>query len=189
MLFRSTISETTVHDWVVRRLGGILSSVGHRVKIHSITPATGKGRGDVEIRDYVVLQKPRDLTDCLPPPRTLILDFALTHTRFGKSHLSSLGQLTHTRRTDGAPEPEGVLRTVVRAKIHHYRQLYINRPEPIAFMPVAVDTVGRIYEDRPYSAPGLMKHVDVKFRSVQESHGIKLGEIHFDRAQLGRCTD
>jgi hypothetical protein len=27
------------------------------------------------------------------------------------------------------------------------RQLYINRPEPIAFIPVAVDTTGRIYED------------------------------------------
>jgi hypothetical protein len=51
--------------------------------------------------------------------------------------MSSLGQLTHTRRTDGAPEPDGALRTVTRAKIHHYRQLYINRPEPIAFMPVA----------------------------------------------------
>ena len=35
----------------------------------------------------------------------------------------------------------------MRTKIHHYRQLYINRPEPIAFMPVAVDTAGRIYED------------------------------------------
>jgi hypothetical protein len=86
----------------------------------------------VEIRDYVILQKPRDLTDCLPPPRTLILDFTLTHTRFGKSQLSSLGQLTHTRRTDGAPEPDGALRTVTRAKIRHYRQLYINHPEPIA---------------------------------------------------------
>ena len=61
--------------------------------------------------------------------------------------LSSLGQLTNTRRTDGGPEPDGVLRTVARAKIRHYRQLYINRPEPIAFMPVAVDTTGRIYED------------------------------------------
>jgi hypothetical protein len=101
----------------------------------------------VEIRDYVVLQKPRDLTDCLPPARTLILDFTLTHTRFGKSQLSSLGQLTHTRRTDGAPEPDGALRTVARAKIRHYRQLYINRPEPISFMPVAVDTAGCINED------------------------------------------
>jgi hypothetical protein len=101
----------------------------------------------VEMRDYVILQKPRDLTDCLPPPRTLILDFTLTHTRFGKSQLSSLGQLTQTSRTDGVPEPDGALRTVARAKIHHYRQFYINRPEPIAFIPVAVDTDGRIYED------------------------------------------
>jgi hypothetical protein len=103
-------AATQVHDWVVYRLGVILGSVGHRVKIHNITPTTVKERGVVEIRDYVVLQKPRDLTDCLPPPRTLILDFILTHTRFGRSQLSSLGQLTHTRRTDGAPEPDGDLR-------------------------------------------------------------------------------
>jgi hypothetical protein len=36
---------------------------------------------------------------------------------------------------------------VPRAKIRHYRQLYINRPEPIAFIPVVVDTADRIYED------------------------------------------
>jgi hypothetical protein len=131
----------------VRRLGGILSSVDHRVKVHNITPATGKDRGDVEIRDYVILQKPRDLTDCLPPPRTLILDFTLTYTRFGKSQLSSLGQLTHTRRTDGVPEPDGALKTVARPKIRHYRQLYLNPQDPIAFIPVSVDTSGRVYDD------------------------------------------
>ena len=131
----------------MHRLGDILSSVGHQVKVHNITPASGNERGDVEIRDYVILQKPRDLTDCLPPPRTLILDFTLTHTRFGKSQLSSLGQLTHKRRTDGAPEPDGALKTVARAKIRHYRELYINRPDPIAFIPVDVDTSGRVYDD------------------------------------------
>jgi hypothetical protein len=31
-----------VHDWVVYKLGALLGSVGHRVKIHNITPATGK---------------------------------------------------------------------------------------------------------------------------------------------------
>ena len=133
-------AATQVHDWSVYRLGGILGSVGHRVKIHKITPDTDKERGDVEIRDYVVLQKPRDGTDCLPPPRTLILDFTMTHQRFGRSQLSSLGQLTHTRRSDGAPEPDGALRTVTRAKIRHYRQLYINCPEPIDFMTVTVGT-------------------------------------------------
>jgi hypothetical protein len=59
----------------------ILGSVGHRVKIHKITPATGKERGDLEIKDYVVLQKPQEQADRLPPPRTLILDFTLTHTQ------------------------------------------------------------------------------------------------------------
>jgi len=59
----------------------------------------------------------------------------------------SLGQLTHTSRSDGAPEPDGALRTVTREKILHYRQLYVDRPEPIAFMPVAVDTGVRIYDD------------------------------------------
>ncbi len=129
------------------RLDVILGSVGHRVKIHNITPVTDKERGDVEMRDYVVLQNPRDLTDCLPPPRTLILDFTLTHTCFGRSQLSSLGHLTHTRRTDGSPETDGALKTGVSPKIRNYRQLYINHPEPIVFMPVAVDTSGRIYED------------------------------------------
>jgi hypothetical protein len=34
-------------------LGVILGSVGHRVKIHKITPVTGKESGDLEIKDYV----------------------------------------------------------------------------------------------------------------------------------------
>ena len=36
---------------------------------------------------------------------------------------------------------------MTRAKIIHYRQLYLNRPDPIVFMPVTVDTSGRIYDD------------------------------------------
>jgi hypothetical protein len=48
-------STSQVYDWVVYRLGVILGSVGHKVKKHKITPATGKERGDLEITDYVVL--------------------------------------------------------------------------------------------------------------------------------------
>ncbi len=36
---------------------------------------------------------------------------------------------------------------MVRKKIIHYLQLYLDRPEPIAFMPGGVDTSGRIYDD------------------------------------------
>ena len=57
------------------------------------------------------------------------------------------GQLTHTRRSDGAPEPDGALQKVARDKIRHYRQKYLNRPYPIVFMPVDVDTSDRIYDD------------------------------------------
>ncbi len=33
------------------------------------------------------------------------------------------------------------------AKIRHYRNLYLNRPDPIAFIPLAVDTTGRMYDE------------------------------------------
>jgi hypothetical protein len=140
-------AASQAHEWVVYRLGDILGSVGHRVKVHKNTRATGKERGDLEIKDYVVLQKPQEQSDRLPPPRTLILDFTLTHTLYGRTHVFSIGQLTNTRRSDGAPELDGSLRTVARKKILHYRQLYIDHPEPIAFLPVAVDTSVLIYDD------------------------------------------
>jgi hypothetical protein len=50
-------------------------------------------------------------------------------------------------RSDGAPEPDGALRAVVRKKILHYLQLYIDRPEPIVFIPIEVDTSDSIYDD------------------------------------------
>ncbi len=61
--------------------------------------------------------------------------------------MHTTGQVTNTSRSDGAPDPDGVLRVVTRKKILHYRQLYINRPEPIVFLPVVVDTTGHIYDD------------------------------------------
>jgi hypothetical protein len=49
-------------------------------------PSSGKNwipllRADLEIKDYVVLQKLQEQANCLPPPRTLILDFTMTHIR------------------------------------------------------------------------------------------------------------
>ena len=65
-------------------------------------------------------------SDRLPPPRTLILDFTMTHPRYGRSHVHPIGQLTNIRRSDGAPEPDGTLKVVVRKKTIHYHQLYID---------------------------------------------------------------
>ena len=94
----------------------------------------------------MVLQKPQEQAR-LPPPRTLILDFTMTHPRIGRSHVHPSGQLTNISRSDGVPESDGALKVVARKKIIHYRQLYLDRPAPIAFMSVAVDTSGRIYDD------------------------------------------
>ena len=44
------------------------------------------------------------------------MDFPLTHMRYGRSNLHPIGQLTHTRRSDGAPEPDGDLKAVGRGK-------------------------------------------------------------------------
>ncbi len=60
----------------------------------------------------MVLQKQSERVDRLPPPRTLILDFTLTHTRYESSHVHTSGQLPNTRRSDDAPELDGTLREV-----------------------------------------------------------------------------
>jgi hypothetical protein len=107
-------SASQVHDWVVYKMRTLLGSVGHRVKIHKITPTTFKELGDLEVKDYIVLQKPQAQDNRLQPPLTLVTDFTMTHVRFGLSLLHPMGQLTNTRSSDGAPDPDGVLKTSVR---------------------------------------------------------------------------
>ena len=36
---------------------------------------------------------------------------------------------------------------MVRIKIRHSHQLYLNRPDPISFLSMTVDTSGRLYDD------------------------------------------
>ena len=111
--------DSQVHDWVVYKLGTIRSLFGP-------------------------LQKPQAQDNCLPPPRTLIMDFTMTHVRFGRSHLYPMGQVIHTsstRSSDGDPDPDGSdpdgsLKEAVRIKIRHYHNVYLNRPDPIAFLPL-----------------------------------------------------
>ena len=63
----------TTHEWIVYRLSSMILSVGHRVKIHKVTPAVGNERDDVEIKDYVVL----------PPGQNNLLSSDFT-TDFGR---------------------------------------------------------------------------------------------------------
>ncbi len=93
------------------------------------------------------MQKPLPQSTRLPPPHTLIMDYTMTHIRFGGSHLYPMVQLTNTRRSDGSPDPDPALKEVDRIKIRYYRNSYLNRPDPIAFIPLAVDTTGRMYDE------------------------------------------
>ena len=58
-----------------------------------------------------------------------------------------MGQLTNTRRSDDGPDPDGSLKEVARIKIRHYRNIYLNHPDPMVFIPLGVDTTGRLYEE------------------------------------------
>ena len=126
-------AASQVHDWVVYKLG--------------ITSPTGKERGDLEIKDYVVLQKPQTQTNRLLSLHTLMMDYIPLPILGLGDHICKLVQLTNTRRSDGAPDPDMALKEVVRIKIRHYRNLYLNHPDPIDFIPLAVDTTGRLYDE------------------------------------------
>ena len=75
----------------------------------------------------MVLEKPQGQDNHLPPPRTLIMDFTMTHVRFQNA--------------------DGVLKETVRIKIRHYRNIYLNRPDPIAFLSLTGDISDRLYDD------------------------------------------
>ena len=47
----------------------------------------------------------------------------------------------------GVPQSDGALNNAARIKIRHYRHLYADRSDPIVFLPVAVRTSGRVYDD------------------------------------------
>jgi hypothetical protein len=74
--------------WFVYRLTSLFRSVGHRVQTHKVTPAVGNERGEIEIDKYIVL--PRGQDNHLPP-RSLLVDFTMTHDRFGRSNFHTNG--------------------------------------------------------------------------------------------------
>ncbi len=122
----------------------MLRSVGHRAKTHKITPAAGNERGDIEIQDYVFLPHGED--DRIPP-RTLVMDVTMTHDRYGRTTHHTNGGLTHRVPSTGALQPDGALNKATRMKIRHYRQIYADRPDLIVFLPIVLNTSGRVYED------------------------------------------
>ena len=117
-------------------------SVGHRVKTYKVAPATGNARGDIEIKDYVVLPRREDN---LHSPHTLIMDVTMTHDRYGRTTQNTNGALTHRISSTGTPHLDGALKNAFKKKILHYRQIYADKPDPIIFLPVTQNV--RIYGD------------------------------------------
>ncbi len=85
--------------------------------------------------------------DNLLPPRPLLLDYTVTHDRFGLSNLHTNGNLTSCLRSTGEPQSDFVLNNAPRIKNNHYRQKYTELPEPVVFMSVGTSTCGRINEE------------------------------------------
>ena len=55
--------------------------------------------------------------------------------------------MKQTLTSNGVPDPDVVFKEVVRIKIRNCRNLYLNHPDPIAFIPLDVDTTGRMYDE------------------------------------------
>ena len=120
----------------------MLRSVGHRT--HKVSPSVDNERGDIEIGIYIVLPCGQDNH---PPPRPLLLDFTITHDRFGLSNLHTNGKLTQCLRSTGPPQTDGVLNNATHIGNNHYRQNYDELPEPVVFLTVSVSTSGRVNEE------------------------------------------
>jgi hypothetical protein len=59
-----------------------------------------------------------------------------------------MGQLTNTSRSDDTPAGTGWSpKEVTTIKIRHYRNVYLNHPDPIVFIPLTVDFTGRLYDE------------------------------------------
>ncbi len=71
----------------------------------------------------------------------------MTHDRYGRTTQHTNGALTHRVSSTSAPQPDGALNKTVRMKIRHYRQIYADRPDPIVFLSITVNTSGHVYKD------------------------------------------
>ena len=57
-------------------------------RIYKVAPSVVNERGDIEIKDYIVLTHGEDNR---LPPRPLILDVTMTHDRYGRTTLYTNG--------------------------------------------------------------------------------------------------
>jgi hypothetical protein len=73
-----------------------------------------------------------------------IRDRDLTHAYWALTR--TLG-ITHTRAPPTELHTRCHFKNTIRPKIQHYRRLYVDRPDPIVFMPIPVNTSVHLYHD------------------------------------------
>jgi hypothetical protein len=72
------------------------------------------------------------------------MNITMTHDRYGGNTQDTNGTLTHRISSNDSPHPDGGLKNTVRTKIIHYRQIYVDKPDPITFLSVTVSTSVRV---------------------------------------------
>jgi hypothetical protein len=92
-IFSQTENKSFSHRDRVQVQFDDIHSVGHRIKIHKVNPDTGNERGDIEIKDYVILSHGEDNR---LPLHTLIMDVTMTHYRYGRTTQYTNRTLTRT---------------------------------------------------------------------------------------------
>jgi hypothetical protein len=65
----------------------------------------------------------------------MMMDITMTHDRFGCSTQRTNGTLTHR-----VSSTDGDLKNMVRKEIRHYRHLDTDKPDPVIFLSVTVNT-------------------------------------------------
>ena len=92
----------------------------------------------MEIKDYIVLTRGED--NGLLTSLRLMLDVTITHDHYGRTTQYTSGALTYKISSNDSPHPDGDLKNEDRKKIRHYRQLYVDKIDPIIFIPSVVNT-------------------------------------------------
>ena len=82
------------------------------------------------------------------------MDFTMTHVRFGRSHLHPITQLTHTRRSDSTPDPDGVLKDVKCWTLGHPIDSGID-------LSITIDTI-RVFINKTLSTESLINQLLIK---------------------------
>ena len=95
---------------------------------------------------YVLISSSSLCVTCSYLPRRFTAQLLYLESGFPALDTPYGSSYTH-RTIRWCPDPDGTLIESVRIKIRHYRNVCLNRPDPIVFLPLTVDTTDRLYDD------------------------------------------